>query len=380
MTGSSGREAIAASQRVVVKLGTTVVARPDGRLAVGRVGALAEQVDALVSAGRQVVLVSSGAVGLGAERLGMSRPTRVVDRQACAAVGQGVLLAFYDALFARLGRRVAQVLLTEEDFHRRRRHVHLSATLERLLDLGVVPVVNENDTVSTAELALRGPTVFGDNDRLSALVAAGTGADLLVLLSDVEGVFDRPPGEPGSQRIGRWSDQVAVTFGAPSAQGRGGMEAKIASAERAAAAGVHAVIAGGRVPEVLGRVVAGEDVGTWFPARGGWSRKRSWLALASVPSGRLVVDGGARQALVRGRASLLAPGILKVEGAFEEGDVVSLVGPDEVEFGRGRVSRSAPEVQAMVGAPQGRSRAVVHRDHVVVFDEVVDESGADPLG
>lgn len=372
MGATFDRSALASAQRVVVKLGTGVVARGDGRMALGRMGSIVEQVEAAWAAGRRVVLVSSGAVGLGAERLGMDRrPTGIVDRQACAAAGQGALMALYDALFGRLGRRVAQVLLTEGDFHERARHVHLAATLERLLELGVVPIVNENDTVSTAEIALHGARVFGDNDRLSALVAAGLGADLLVLLSDVDGVHTGPPGEPGSERVPVWSEGRSVRLGEGSALGRGGMGAKIASAERASAAGVHAVIAAGQAPDVLGAVLRGEDVGTWFPARGGWNRRKSWLALASAPAGRVVVDAGAREAVVGKQASLLRPGVVSVEGTFRAGDVVSLVGPDDQEFARGRVEVDAEALRGPPGA--GRGKAIVHRDHVVVLVEERDE-------
>lgn len=364
------RAALAQARRVVVKVGTNVVAQADGRLALGRMGALVEQLDALRRQGREVILVSSGAVGLGAERLGFDRPPRsVVDRQACAAAGQGALMAFYDSLFGRLGTRCAQVLLTEEDFRVRHRHVHLAATLQRLLALGAVPVINENDTVSTAELALTGPAVFGDNDRLAALVASGLDADLLVLLTDVDAVFDRPPAEEGAQRIGVWTGQE-ITLGAVSSRGRGGMGAKITAARLGATSGVPVVIAAGRSPEVLARVVAGDDVGTLFPATPGLTGKQRWLAFATRPEGRLIVNAGARQALVGGKASLLAPGVVGVEGQFAAGAVVSIVDGDGLEVARGLVERSASEIEAALGLPgEGKGKALVHRDHVVVLVE-----------
>lgn len=368
--GEITRSAMARSRRVVVKVGTAVVTRPDGRLALGRMASLVEQIQALRDAGRQVLLVTSGAVGLGADRLGFERPPKsVVDRQACAAAGQSSLMAFYDGLFGRLGARVAQVLLTEGDFHERHRYVHLAATLNRLLDLGVVPVINENDTVSTAEIALVGAKVFGDNDRLAALVAAGMGADLLVLLTDVDGVYDRPPSEAGARRIPVLGDE-SVEIGAASPQGRGGMGSKLASARVAAQSGVQVVVAAGKMPEVLLRVVAGEDVGTWVPAEAALSGRKRWLAFATAPAGRLVVNEGARASLVERKTSLLLPGVVSVEGTFVSGAVVSIVDAHGREFARGRVARGSEEItRELVDRPAGRGRALVHRDHVVVFEE-----------
>jgi glutamate 5-kinase len=357
------------AKRVVVKVGTAVVTRPDARLALGRLGALVEQIRRQHEAGREVVLVSSGAIGLGADRLGLDKPTTIVDRQACAAAGQSSLMAFYDGLFRRLGSATAQLLLTEEDFASRHRHVHLSATLERLLQLGVVPVVNENDTVSTAEIALRGSKVFGDNDQLSALVASSMGADVLLLLSDVPGVYTGPPSDPGSERIGVWTADTEVRFGSGSARGRGGMQAKIEAALVGARAGVTVVIADGRDPEVIGRVLDGEDVGTVFPGETGLSRRRQWLAFATAPVGTLRVNEGAKRALVERQASLLSVGITEVVGHFAAGDIVSICDPEGVEIARGRCDRSAAELGALVGQPgDGKGRAVVHRDHVVILE------------
>ncbi|MCB9679933.1 MAG: glutamate 5-kinase [Alphaproteobacteria bacterium] len=365
---ATDRAVLTRARRVVVKVGTGVVARADGRLALGRMGALVEQIRALQDDGREVLLVSSGAVGLGAERLGLERrPQSIVDRQACAAAGQSSLMAFYDSLFGRLGGRCAQVLLTEDDFQVRHRYVHLAATLSRLLALGVVPVINENDTVSTVELALTGPTVFGDNDRLSALVASGLAADLLVLLTDVDGVYDRPPTEPGAARVSTWQG-APVRLGSGSSLGRGGMGAKLTAAQVGASAGVHVVVAGGTSPDVLPRILAGHDVGTWFPATDRPSSKRRWLALATAPAGRLVVNAGARQALVGGKASLLQPGVVAVDGDFEAGAIVSICAEDGTEVARGRCDRDADALRAdLAGGVSGRGKALVHRDQVVIL-------------
>lgn len=361
----AARAALRSAGRVVVKVGTAVVTRPDGSLALGRLGHLVEQLHQLRVDGREVILVSSGAVGLGAERLGFAgRPEGVVDRQACAAAGQGALIALYDALFRRLGRVAAQVLLTEEDFLHRARYLNVHATLDRLLELGAVPIVNENDTVSTAELALGNHAVFGDNDRLSALVAAGTDADLLVMLSDVDGVYDAPPGDAGAARIGVWEEGTAVRIGALSNGGRGGMASKIAAARMASRVGCHAVVASGRDPEALLRVLRGDDVGTLFPARGTVSHRRRWLAYATAPSGRLVVNEGARAALVERNASLLPVGVVSVEGSFDAGAVVAVVTEAGQTIARGRCARSAAQAREAVG--RAAEKPLVHRDQLVI--------------
>lgn len=365
------RTEIGAAKRVVVKVGSAVVARADGRLALGRLGAVVEQLAALRKADREVILVSSGAVGLGAERLGFEKPpTTALDRQACAAAGQGVLMAFYDQLFGRLGTGCAQVLLTSADFRHRERYVNLAGTLVRLLQLGTVPVINENDTVSRAEIGDDDERVFGDNDRLGALVAAGTDADLLILLTDVDGVYTSPPARPGARRISCYEMGQEVELGVGSSLGRGGMGAKIASARVAASAGVDVVVASGHDAGGIQRIIDGEDVGTWFPAAtDSLNQRRRWIAFATLPEGRIVVNDGARLALVEGKASLLRPGIVTVEGSFEPKAIVSICDTRGEEFARGRCDAGAEELRAsLVGTP-ARGRAVVHRDYVVVFDE-----------
>jgi glutamate 5-kinase len=361
------RAALASARRVVVKVGTSVVRRPDGGLALGRLGALVEAVAALRGQGRQVLLVSSGAIGLGWRRLGFDRrPTALADQQACAAAGQMALTGLYDSLFSRLGVGVAQVLLTEDDFDDRSRYLTLADTLERLLSLGAVPLVNENDATSPQHHA-----IFGDNDRLASLVATNIGCDALVLLSDVDGVYTAPPGEPGSARIDVWDEAREVRVGAVSDSGRGGIAAKIAAARLAARAGVPVVIASGFRPEALGEVVAGRDVGTVFAARGGLTRRRRWLAFATAPAGSLDVNEGAHAALVRRNASLLLPGVVGVQGDWEPGAVVR-VRFEGREFARGRCDRSSAEVRAGLGVAGRAGKAVIHRDHVAILEPPFD--------
>ena len=354
-------------RRVVVKVGTSVVTRVDGGFASTRIAHLMDEISEVRRRGVEVLLVSSGAVGIGRERLGLECPTSVVDRQACAAAGQGALVAFYDDLCTGLGFSVAQVLLTEADFKDRRRYLNLATTLQRLLELGTLPIINENDTVSTDEIALRGAAVFGDNDRLSALVAVELGADLLVMLSDVDGVYDAPPDRKGAKRIGLYSGDV-VDFGDISTGGRGGMEAKINAAQVAANSGVQVVIASGFQPNPLTDIVDGRDRGTAFPACNTMNKREHWLAYATVPAGVLVVNDGARDALVSRRASLLPKGVTVVRGSFAAGAVVSIVDGREVEIARGICREGSEAIPTLVHKP-GRGRALVHREKMVIVAE-----------
>lgn len=253
--------------RVVVKLGTNVVIRPDGRLALGLLCGLVESIAALRQRGHEVLVVSSGAVGLGMERLGWpDRPREVAEIQACAAIGQSRLMAIYEDAFDRLGCRIAQVLLTEDDFRSPHRYSNLRHTLQALLRLGVIPVVNENDTVSTQELDRPGAEgaeqgrMFGDNDQLSALLSTHIDADLLVLLSDVDGLFDRHPSQAGAKllpRVAEITPEILAHAQGGNGRGRGGMSSKLEAARMATDAGLTAVIANGRTPEVLEQILAG---------------------------------------------------------------------------------------------------------------------------
>jgi glutamate 5-kinase len=278
------RASVAAARRIVVKVGTNVLMREDGTVSIGVLYGIAESLAHLRRSGREVLLVSSGAVGLGAQRLAIrSRPTKLNMVQACAAVGQSRLMSLYDDAFDKLGYRVAQVLLTEEDFRDPKRHENLRATLEALLGLGVIPIINENDTVSTAELGRpstkRGGAhqtgkdgrVFGDNDKLSALVMRHIGADLLVLLSDVDGLYTGNPRIEGAilvHEIAGVTDAIRKFAKGGNGRGRGGMETKLAAVRIANDAHHPAVIANGRTPHILDMICAGKPVGTvFFPGK-----------------------------------------------------------------------------------------------------------------
>ena len=271
------RQRLVESRRVVVKVGTNVVMRDDGRLALSQLYGIAESIARLRQQGRDVLMVSSGAVGLGMERMGISqRPSELAKIQACAAVGQSRLMAIYDDAFDKLRCRTAQVLLTEDDFREPERYANLRSTLESLLAMGVIPVVNENDTVSTVELDHPADTptrerVFGDNDKLSALVMTHIDADLLLLLSDVDGLYSGDPADNGASLIPQVyaiNDEIRKFAQGKSGRGRGGMASKLEAARIATESKGFAVIANGRLPNVVERVCAGEVVGTLFLPRG----------------------------------------------------------------------------------------------------------------
>lgn len=380
------REQIANAKRVVIKVGTRVLTQSDGRLALTRLFALVETIAELRSNRREVLLVSSGAVGLGRDALGLTKtPSDVAERQACAAVGQSRLMELYGQGFDRLGLVAAQVLLTEDDFDNRERYLNLGTTLSALLKHGAVPIINENDAISTIELAVKdrgGRKVFGDNDRLSALVASELDCDLLVLLTDVDGVFERDPRvDPDAKLIGcvdDLEDGMASLTGSGSDAGRGGMRSKFEAARIAARFGCHAVIASGVRHESVDRVLAGEEEGTWFPARGSMSARHRWIAFASRPRGVIHVDEGAVEALVNRSGSLLAAGITRIEGNFVRGDVVEVRGPSGLLVARGLIRVDADRyLDWRGGASEEELRsysAVVRSNQLVVMEEFSDES------
>jgi glutamate 5-kinase len=357
------RERIASdARRIVIKLGTAVLVRDDGGIALSRFYSFIEAIADLKRSGREVLLVSSGAVGLGAERLGITRrPQLLPFKQALAAVGQGRLMSLYSDAFDRLGITTAQVLLTEEDFSNRQRYLNLRSTLTKLLELGVLPIINENDTVSTAELesldsASHVRVNFGDNDKLSALVASKIEADLLVMLTDVEGLYTADPGSsneaaliPLVEEITPEIEDLARASVSTSRVGRGGIRTKLDAARIATRSGCAAVIASGKLPGVIARVFAGDELGTLFLPQSSLPGKRRWIAFATSVKAALVVNEGARHALEERKASLLAAGILDVRGRFERGDVVSILDEQEHEFARGIVNYSSVEARKISG-------------------------------
>ncbi|RMG95095.1 MAG: glutamate 5-kinase [Deltaproteobacteria bacterium] len=354
------RRQLSDATRVVVKVGTHVVTEGGVRIALGRVHGIVEDIADLVRRGRQVLLVSSGSIALGMRALGLAeRPDSLGLRQACAAIGQGKLMELYTRAFEQLGLVAAQVLLTQEDLADRDRALCLRTTLFRLLELGVVPILNENDSVSVREI-MDAQTVgaieersFGDNDGLSARVAVAVDADALVLLSDVDGLRTADPRtDPDAERIAVVApgEEPDASIGdAPSSLGRGGMGKKLAAARIAAHAGVSVVIASGERPGELARILRGEDVGTIvLPAQRRRARRR-YIAVEAPCRGALVVNDGAVEALGRRKASLLAVGVVGVEGQFGRGDVVEIRDVHGRIHGRGLSNYTASECRRIAG-------------------------------
>jgi glutamate 5-kinase len=379
-----------AAQRVVIKIGTSIVTGAGGEIRSRHMEPLVNSIAELKRSGRQVVLVSSGAVGLGAGRLGLhsSRLRDLVVRQACAAVGQSLLMQAYEQLFSAHDVRIAQVLLTEDDFTDWKRYTNLRRTIEKLLKLGVLPIVNENDTVSTVELeyvASDTDRVFGDNDRLGALVMSRLESDALVLLTNVEGLLRRAPKDDhGSAEIEpsrpiavveEIGDELKAVAAGPSAGGRGGMLTKLEAAQIAMQAGGVAVIANGTRPGVLDRIFAGDQIGTTFMSASRMAGKRRWITYAAGVRGRVIVNEGAREAIMGGKASLLCSGVVRVEQQFEQQDVVSIADCEGREFARGIVNCASSEATALIeeactAQPAGaRARVLVTRDNLVLSEQ-----------
>ena len=366
------RQQLVSASRVVVKIGSSSLTGPDGRLAPERLNALVEVLAARRAAGGQVVLVSSGAIAAGLGPLGLAtRPRDLATQQAAASVGQGLLVAHYTAAFARHGLQVGQVLLTADDTVRRVHYRNAHRALTRLLDLGIVPVINENDAVATDEIR------FGDNDRLAALVSHLVQADALLLLSDVDSLYTGPPTRDGSRRIAsvvHAEDLEGIDISSRgSAVGTGGMVTKLESVAIATQSGVPVVLTSAAQ---AAQALAGQDVGTWFTATGRrTSIRRLWLAHAANTRGRLVLDAGAVRAVLERGTSLLPAGVTGVEGTFEAGDPVELVGPDGQLVARGLVAYDADEVPPLLGRSTselrtslgpGYDRELVHRDDLVL--------------
>ncbi len=372
------RQEIAASASTwIVKVGTRVLTTVEGLLDQDRVASLAEEVHSLMQAGRKVCLVSSGAVGAGMGRLGLrKRPADLAQLQAVAAVGQTALVEAYDRSLRAHGRHAAQVLLTADDLDNRARYLNIRNTILTLLELGTVPIINENDTVSTEELQ----TTFGDNDRLAAMVTNLIRAPLLVLLSDVEGLYDGDPADARSRIITTITrlDESITGLVRDKATGlsKGGMASKLEAARIATAAGEAVIIAGGKKPGNLRRILAGEEVGTLVVAQGqalaSWKR---WIGFTAQTRGMLVVDDGARSAIERQGKSLLPIGVVEVSGSFRKGDIVSIRDRSQQEFARGLSNYGAEEMARIKGMKTDQIAAalgvrpydeVVHRDNLAV--------------
>jgi len=369
------QEVINSARTVVIKVGTNVLSRDDDRLDLDRISGLVEQIHRIRQTGRRVVLVSSGAVGAGIGLLGLhGRPKDLPHLQAAAATGQAHLMRTYDDIMRKHGYHAAQLLLTADDFRHRDRYLNVRNTLHTLFEYGVVPIINENDTVSVREIK------FGDNDRLAAMVTNLLQNPLLVVLSVVDGLYDGDPASPDARRIplvDHWDDELmGLAKDVKSSRGTGGMFTKLEAVRMATAVGECVIIANGRDPQCLDKVLAGDDVGTLFMAKGGlvpaWKR---WIGFTVTPRGRLHLDAGAVKAVEHNGRSLLPIGVSRIEGSFEKGELVSLVDPHGHEFARGLTNydsslvtsiarKRTEEIQATLG--NAMYEELIHRDNLCV--------------
>ncbi|MDJ0575554.1 MAG: glutamate 5-kinase [Xenococcaceae cyanobacterium MO_234.B1] len=364
---------------IVVKIGTSSLTQATGQIAIATIASLVETLSNLRSQGHRVVLVSSGAVGVGCVRLNLAeRPRKMALKQAVAAVGQGRLMRIYDDLFSSLGQPIAQILLTRRELMERNSYVNASNTFSELLDLGVIPIVNENDTIATDELK------FGDNDTLSALVASLIHADWLFLLTDVDKLYSADPRvEPNAKPIDLVAkeefNQLQVDAGGSgSSWGTGGMATKLAAARIATSSGVTMVITQGRQPQNIIKILQGKALGTRFePQSQTDNARKRWIAYGLIPMGKLYLDAGAVRAIAKNGKSLLSAGITRVEGEFASSDAVQLCNENGEEVARGLVNYSHLEIAQIKGLRSDQissilgyagAETVVHRNNLVIKD------------
>jgi glutamate 5-kinase len=361
-----------AGKRVVVKIGSSSLTDPQGMICLQRMRRLVKSLVRIKrEADAQVLLVSSGAVAAGLGHLGWSRTMITMpEKQAAAAVGQGILIESYKHLFAEHGELIAQLLMTRGDIEDRKRYVNIRNTLETLLHYGIIPIVNENDTVAVDEIR------FGDNDTLGSWVGVLAEADLIILLTDIDGLYTSNPKEnPEAERLSIVREITPeleeAAGGRGSIHGTGGMRTKLQAARIAMQAGIELVIAHSQTERVIERIVAGEPLGTRFLPQKRLPGKKQWIAFGSKAKGRLYVDHGAADALVNGGKSLLAPGIVRVEGTFTEGDAVEIVQADRGVIAKGIVNYSDADLRMICGSSEHPPREVVHRDVLILLEGVM---------
>ena len=368
------RSRIAACKRIVVKIGTSTLTYPDGQLNLWRIEHLVREIADLDNQGKEVLVVSSGAIGVGAVRMGYKKiPRTMPEKQALAAIGQGALLHLYEKLFAEYGKTVAQVLITREDFNERVRYLNATNALLSLLDMKVIPIINENDTVVVEEIR------FGDNDTLSALVAGVVNADLLLILSDVDGYYDSDPRNHDSARLIAEIDEITPEMDESShtkggSFASGGMYTKLQAARICMNTGIPMIIANSGQDNIIRRVIKGETLGTLFvPREEKMHARKKWIAFGSLVQGSLIIDVGAQNALLKAGKSLLPSGIKEIQGDFDRGDIVTILDGGNKEIARGIVNYSAAEIRKIAGKKTDEIEKtlgskdydeVIHRDNL----------------
>ncbi len=372
------------AKRIVFKFGTNVLRGDDGNVSLPRIYSFIEDISTLVKQGKEVIVVTSGAVGMGKKRLNLDNTDGIALKQACAAIGQSKLMSIYENGFDTYGVITAQILLTEDDFSIRKRYLSLRTTMNKLLELGVTPVLNQNDTVSTLEMDemyVGAQVCFSDNDKLSALVASELDADLLVILSDINGLYDKNPKQYPDAKIIREvsevTDEICSLATGASDGGRGGMITKLEAARLVTRFGGKVLIANGKEPFIIRKIFKGEEFGTMFlPQTEGLSDKKRWIGYATNIIGKVVVNEGAQKALVESEKSLLPIGMLDVINEFKKGDVVSILNSQGCEFARGIVNYDSDSCRKLVGSHSDdilkilgfkNYDAVITRDNITIL-------------
>lgn len=351
------REDFINAKRIVFKFGTNVLRGDDGYVSLPRIFSFIEDIAHLVKSGKEVIVIASGAVGLGKKKLGLEGTKGTALKQACAAIGQSKLMSIYESGFDTYNLVAAQILLTEDDFSIRTRYLSLRTTLNKLIELGAVPIINQNDTVSNVEIAPRYENMqvcFSDNDKLSALVASELDADLLVILSDVNGLYDANPKENPDAKIinevPEVTDEIFALGTDASEGGRGGMRTKLEAARMVTRFGGKVLIANGKIPYIIKKIFEGEDYGTMFlPQNEGLSDKKRWIGYATNIIGKIKVNHGAKKALVEKEKSLLPIGVIDIINDFSKGDVISILDEEGNEFARGIVNYDSESCKKVMG-------------------------------
>ena len=370
-------------RRIVIKLGTSTITHTSGLLNLEQMESLVRQISNLHNKGYEVILVSSGSIGAGIGKLGLKeRPKTIPEKQVAAAVGQGILIHMYEKLFSEYGKIVAQILLTKEDIHHRTRFLHVRNAFFSLLEQGVIPIVNENDAIAVDEIKL------GDNDTLSAIVSSIAEADLLILLSDIDGLCDADPKNYPEAKVihtvpAITPDIEKLAGGAGTSFGTGGMVTKLNAARIATASGTAMMIVNGARPGVINEIINGEEIGTWFmEEQHPLQARKHWIAFGSTASGSLMVDDGAVSALVNRQKSLLSSGIVRVTGDFREGQIVAVINGNHQEIARGITNYSANEIDQIKGLKSSEIvrqlgykpyDEVIHRNNLVILASAIHE-------
>ncbi len=364
------------AKRIVIKLGTNVLRNDDGEASLPRLYSYIEDISKLIKSGKEIILVTSGAVGLGRKKLGVEKSDDIVLKQACAAIGQSKLMSIYENGFDTYGIKIAQVLLIEDDFAQRRRYLSLRNTLNKLLELGVVPVINQNDTVSTLELETLykdAKVSFSDNDKLSALVASELDADLLLILSDINGLYNCNPKTNTNakivEQVNDVTDDIMKMASGVSDGGRGGMKTKLEAARLVTRSGGKVLITNGKIPHVIKDTFEGNFIGTmFFPANESLSGKKRWIGYATNIIGKIIINNGAKKAILEKGSSLLPIGVTDVINEFKRGEVISILDENKEEIARGITNYSSDECKRIMGQ---------HSDNILdllgskTYDEIV---------